>query len=89
MGVNQCSADASVLHPPHREPTISTDSDQASDRAVLELLYDATGCPGWCNSTDWKTAAPIADWHGLVTELRQAVTGLFLSENDLTKRDPP
>ena len=30
----------------------------ASDRAVLEAIYDATRGGAWTDSTNWKTAAP-------------------------------
>ena len=40
----------------------------AADRAALEALYDATGGPGWTDSTNWKTSAPIGEWFGVTTD---------------------
>ena len=56
----------------------------AADRAALEALYDATGGPGWTNSTNWKTSAPLGEWHGVTTDAAGRVTGLHLVYNGLT-----
>ncbi len=56
----------------------------AADRAALEALYDATGGPGWTNSTNWKTSAPLGEWHGVTTAAAGRVTGLHLVYNGLT-----
>ena len=56
----------------------------AADRAALEALYDATGGPGWTDSTNWKTSAPIGEWFGVSTDAAGRVTGLNLRGNDLT-----
>ena len=60
----------------------------ASDRAALEALYDATGGPGWTDSTNWKTSAPIGEWFGVTTAAAGRVTGLNLRGNDLTGSIP-
>ena len=54
-----------------------------TDRAVLEFLYDGTGGASWTKSSNWKTAAPLAEWYGVSTDGEGRVTGLFLSENEL------
>ena len=56
----------------------------ASDRAALEALYDATGGPGWTDSTNWKTSAPIGEWFGVSTDAAGRVTWLVLPGNGLT-----
>ena len=56
----------------------------ASDRAALEALYDATGGPGWTDSTNWKTSAPIGEWFGVTTDAAGRVTRLELPGNGLT-----
>ena len=56
----------------------------ASDRAALEALYDATGGPGWTDSTNWKTSAPLGEWHGVTTGAAGRVTRLVLPGNGLT-----
>ena len=54
-----------------------------TDREVLEVLYDATGGESWTETTNWKTAATLAEWHGVSTDKEGRVTGLSLSENGL------
>ena len=58
--------------------------DHAGDRAVLTAFYDATGGPGWRISTNWKTEAPLRDWHGVTTDFDGRVSELALGGNDLT-----
>ena len=60
----------------------------ASDRAALEALYDATGGPGWTDSTNWNTSAPIGEWFGVRTDAAGRVTRLDLRGNDLTGSIP-
>ena len=55
-----------------------------SDRRVLEALYDATGGPGWTDNTNWKTSAPLGDWHGVSTDDDGRVRRLHLGRNGLT-----
>ena len=54
-----------------------------SDRAALEALYDATGGAGWTESTNWKTPAPLGEWHGVRTDTAGRVTSLDLNDNGL------
>ena len=56
----------------------------AADRAALEALYDATGGPGWTDSTNWNTSAPIGEWFGVTTDAAGRVTWLELPGNGLT-----
>ena len=60
----------------------------ATDRAALEALYDATGGETWTNGTNWKTAAPLGEWHGVMTDSSGRVIGLRLSSNSLTGSIP-
>ena len=60
----------------------------ADDRAVLEALYGATGGASWRNSTNWKTSAPLAQWHGVATDAEGQVTGLNLADNGLAGAIP-
>ena len=55
----------------------------ASDRAVLEALYDATGGPDWIDNTNWKGAAPLGEWFGVTTDTAGRVRSLVLSGNGL------
>ena len=55
----------------------------ATDREALEALYDAAGGEQWANSTNWKTEAPLGQWHGVKTDARGRVIELLLHENQL------
>ncbi len=59
-----------------------------SDRAALESLYDATAGQDWTDSTNWKTSAPLGEWHGVTTDAGGRVTGLDLAGNGLTGTIP-
>ena len=61
----------------------------AAERAVLTAFYDATGGPGWTNSTNWKTAAPLDQWYEVTTDAEGRVIALNLDENELTGSIPP
>ena len=54
-----------------------------SDRSALEAFYDATGGPGWTDSTNWKTSAPLGEWYGVSTDTAGRVTALYLVDNGL------
>ena len=55
----------------------------ASDRTVLEALYDATDGPDWIDNTNWKGAAPLREWFGVTTDPAGRVTRLELPGNGL------
>ncbi len=55
----------------------------ASDRAVLEALYDATGGPDWIDNTNWRTAAPLGEWFGVTTDPAGRAARLELPGNAL------
>ena len=59
------------------------------DRAALVALYDSTGGPGWTDRGNWRTSAPLGDWHGVTTDVVGRVTELFLNDNGLTGPIPP
>ena len=64
--------------------TTTASAGPQSDRDVLEVFYDSTGGAGWTDSTNWKTSAPLDDWHGVTTDLAGRVTELNLPGNGLT-----
>ncbi len=68
-------------------PGTLTDSPE-SDHEALVALYDATGGPAWTNSTNWKTEAPLGQWHGVTADADGRVTGLSLASNNLIGRLP-
>ena len=61
----------------------------ASDREVLEVLYNTTGGPDWTNNRNWLTDAPLGNWHGVRGDREGRVTFLGLYNNNLTGQIPP
>ena len=59
------------------------------DRAVLELLHEATGGPGWTDSEGWLGGSILDDWHGVRTDSLGRVVALALDGNGLSGRLPP
>ena len=60
------------------------------NRDALVALYNATNGPGWKNSENWLSEAPLGEWHGVATDdCDGSVTGLDLSRNQLTGPIPP
>ena len=53
-----------------------------TDRAALEAFYDATGGASWTNNTNWKTDAPLGEWHGVTTDVAGRVTNLRLTRRN-------
>ncbi len=70
---------ATVAGPAEPDPQGSV----ASDRAVLEALYDATDGANWTDGTNWKTSAALGEWHGVTTDADGRVTELHLNDNGL------
>ena len=62
--------------------------DSATDRAVLEALYDATGGANWRRNTNWKTDAPLSEWEGVQANDANRVWTLRLADNNLAGRIP-
>ena len=76
--------------------TLADDPDGgAADRAVLEVLYHATGGETWRNSTNWLSDAPLDEWYGVETDNSGRVTrlrlvgGLDADNGNLTGAIPP
>ena len=67
---------------------VTQDDGAASDRAALVALYDVTDGANWEHSTNWKTSAPLGDWHGVTTDADGRVTVLELNGNSLTGELP-
>lgn len=53
------------------------------DREALVQLYNATGGPGWSNSSNWLSDAPLGEWYGVTADEDGRVTGLVLTDNNL------
>ena len=60
----------------------------ARDRAALEALYNATGGANWTNNANWVSSLPLSDWHGVGVDGNGCVTGLDLTDNQLTGTIP-
>ena len=69
----------------------STDTNR--DRETLIALYHSMNGPGWTNSTNWLSDAPLGTWYGILTTIPGEVQGevllLDLSENNLQGNIPP
>ena len=68
--------------------TTAASAGPQSDREVLEVFYDSTGGASWRDSTNWKTSAPLGEWHGVTTDPAGRVTSLNLLDR-LTGLIPP
>ena len=74
--------------PPLSAPPGSAGSD-ATDRAALVALYNATDGPNWANNTNWLSDAPLGEWYGVITDSSRRVTRLYLSGYGLSGPIPP
>ena len=52
-------------------------------------LYNAANGPGWKNSENWLSDAPLDQRHGVVADCDGSVIGLNLGDNQLTGQIPP
>ena len=59
------------------------------DRALLEMLHEATGGPGWTDSEGWLGGPVLDDWHGVRADSLGRVIALALGGNGLSGRLPP
>ena len=58
------------------------------ERQDLALLYEALGGPGWRNSTNWLTDAPLETWWGIQVDESGRVSDIQLFSNRLSGRIP-
>ena len=66
-------------------PTIK---DFAADRDVLVRLYNATDGVNWTDNSNWLSDLPMRAWHGVTTDVEGRVSGLELTENQLSGQLP-
>lgn len=59
------------------------------DRGVLFVFYEATDGDGWTNRDNWRTKAPLGEWHGIETNDEGRVGVLDLRANNLRGELPP
>ena len=60
----------------------------APDRRALRIFYEALGGPGWINSQNWGTDAPLDEWYGVTADSRGNVQALAISLNNLSGTIP-
>ena len=60
-----------------------------SDRAVLEVFYNAADGPNWRSRANWLSDKPLSLWHGVTTNDDGQVTVLSLWRNHLSGSIPP
>ena len=73
-------------------PTVLDTSPQtvlSPEREALEAFYDATGGSSWNNRRNWRTSAPLSEWHGVRTNSAGRVVELKLDNNRLSGSIPP
>ena len=58
-------------------------------RDALVAVYNATNGPGWENSENWLSDAPLDEWHGVIADCEGSVVALDLSGNQLSGPVPP
>ena len=63
--------------------------DSREDKAVLALLYSATNGENWKDNSNWLSGRPIREWYGVTNDADGRVTGLYLSENQMSGSTPP
>ncbi len=63
--------------------------DSRGDKAVLALLYNATDGENWDDNSNWLSDLPIREWYGVTSDADGRVTGLYLSDNQLSGSIPP
>ena len=63
---------------PSHEGTGIVCSAALTDREILEIFFHATGGPGWSESGNWLTNAPLNQWHGVETDAAGRVVELSL-----------
>ena len=56
----------------------------AANREALAAFYHATNGPGWTTSTNWLSAAPLDQWHGVSVGGDGAVVELDLADNQIS-----
>ena len=70
------------------EPTLPTEPADL-ERAVLGMLYEATGGGEWTRNDNWSSAVPIGEWYGVTVGADGRVVGLRLPSNNLNGSIPP
>ena len=59
-----------------------------SEREALVALYNATDGANWSDNSNWLSAEPLGDWHGVTTDADGHVTSVSLGNNSLSGTIP-
>ena len=59
------------------------ETSAATDRTVLELLYEQTKGDRWNNNENWMTEKPLGDWYGITTNSQGRVRSITFFDNNL------
>ena len=59
-----------------------------TDRAILEIFYEATGGDDWTDNTNWLSDEELSEWLGVSTDGDGRVIELGLQSNQLTGAIP-
>ena len=59
-----------------------------ADRAILIVLYNATGGTNWADSANWLSDKPLEGWYGVGTDRTGRVDWLGLYDNQLSGSIP-
>ena len=80
--------DAVLTHPSGGAQTGHKVNGEATDRAALVALSNATSGPNWTINTNWLTTAALSEWYGVTTDVDGRVTHVYLSQNELNGEIP-
>ena len=80
--------DAVLTHPSGGAQTGHKVNGEATDRAALVALYNATSGPNWTINTNWLTTAALSEWYGVTTDVDGRVTHVYLAQNELNGELP-
>ena len=67
---------------------IPNETEEISERAVLEALYEATGGPDWADRDNWRTDLALGEWYGVDVDHQGRVISIDLFANNLTGEIP-
>jgi Leucine-rich repeat (LRR) protein len=70
------------------QATCDKDSEEMSERDILELLYDQLGGVGWHAREDWMSEESVCDWYGIDCDENESVTSIQLGGNQLVGSFP-
>lgn len=82
--VKNGNAEISATTEESRSATIRVSvSDPGLDREILVAFYNALDGPGWMNSTNWLSEAPLDEWWGVSADEAGRVTRVSLNALNL------